>query len=49
LTGYGSEGDRQKALEAGFNVHLTKPANTGELIRAIEICLPGEMHREARA
>ncbi|RYD21638.1 MAG: PAS domain S-box protein, partial [Verrucomicrobiaceae bacterium] len=27
LTGYGSEGDRQKALAAGFDEHLPKPAD----------------------
>ena len=27
LTGYGQAEDRKKALDAGFNVHLTKPAN----------------------
>jgi CheY-like chemotaxis protein len=27
LTGWGSEGDRAKSLEAGFDVHLTKPVD----------------------
>jgi CheY-like chemotaxis protein len=27
LTGYGSQGDRQRADEAGFNEHLVKPAD----------------------
>lgn len=27
LTGYGQEADRQRALESGFNHHVTKPAN----------------------
>ena len=25
LTGYGTEGDRRRSQEAGFNLHLTKP------------------------
>ncbi len=31
LTGYGQPGDRQRAFEAGFNVHLTKPVTTRNL------------------
>jgi signal transduction histidine kinase len=31
LTGYGQEGDRRRALEAGFNCHLTKPVEPQEL------------------
>ena len=31
LTGYGQEEDRRKALEAGFNVHLVKPADINTL------------------
>ncbi|HET7437193.1 MAG TPA: ATP-binding protein [Thermoanaerobaculia bacterium] len=31
LTGYGQAEDRKKALEAGFNVHLTKPADFVDL------------------
>jgi CheY-like chemotaxis protein len=33
LTGYGQEADKQKALAAGFNEHLTKPV-TLERLRA---------------
>jgi PAS domain S-box-containing protein len=32
LTGYGQPADRQRALAAGFDAHLTKPANIDELI-----------------
>ncbi len=35
LTGYGQERDRQKALDAGFDQHLTKPVDVNELQRAI--------------
>jgi CheY-like chemotaxis protein len=35
LTGYGQERDRQKALDAGFDQHLTKPVDVVELQRAI--------------
>jgi signal transduction histidine kinase/CheY-like chemotaxis protein len=36
LTGYGQERDRQSALEAGFDQHLTKPVDVAELQRAME-------------
>jgi two-component system CheB/CheR fusion protein len=31
LTGWGQEGDRKRALEAGFDHHLTKPVDPGAL------------------
>jgi CheY-like chemotaxis protein len=31
ITGYGQEGDRRRAREAGFDRHLTKPIDLGEL------------------
>lgn len=33
LTAYGRPEDRQRAFEAGFDVHLTKPADPDELCR----------------
>jgi signal transduction histidine kinase/ActR/RegA family two-component response regulator len=36
LTGYGLEADTRNALEAGFDIHLVKPVNTGRLLDAIE-------------
>ncbi|ACL66470.1 histidine kinase [Anaeromyxobacter dehalogenans 2CP-1] len=36
LTGYGQPDDRQRALEAGFDVHLTKPVEIEALRRAVE-------------
>ncbi len=35
LSGYGQAEDRQRALEAGFDVHLTKPAGITELERVL--------------
>jgi DNA-binding response OmpR family regulator len=35
LTAYTSAEDRKKSLEAGFNVHLAKPADPGELCQLI--------------
>ncbi|HEY2291497.1 MAG TPA: CheR family methyltransferase [Thermoanaerobaculia bacterium] len=35
LTGYGQEEDRRRALEAGFDAHLTKPADIEELKRML--------------
>jgi CheY-like chemotaxis protein len=35
LTGYGQEHDRAQAREAGFDHHLTKPADTQQLVAAL--------------
>jgi signal transduction histidine kinase/ActR/RegA family two-component response regulator len=35
LTGYGQAEDRRKAIEAGFNVHLTKPADIADVQNVI--------------
>jgi CheY-like chemotaxis protein len=35
LTGYGQEGDLRAALGAGFDAHLVKPADIGELTRLL--------------
>jgi CheY-like chemotaxis protein len=35
LTGYGQEGDRQRALKAGFHLHLVKPVDAEMLLSAI--------------
>jgi CheY-like chemotaxis protein len=35
LTGYGQEEDRRRSLEAGFDVHLTKPAEPEVLQKLI--------------
>jgi CheY-like chemotaxis protein len=35
VTGYGQSEDRRRALEAGFDVHLTKPVESDRLEEAI--------------
>ncbi len=35
LTGYGQEADRLRALESGFDVHMTKPADIARLLTEI--------------
>jgi signal transduction histidine kinase len=41
LTGYGMPADRQRGREAGFDHHLLKPADPGELRALIEAWSPG--------
>jgi signal transduction histidine kinase/CheY-like chemotaxis protein len=36
LTGYGQEADRREALEAGFDLHLTKPITLADLNQALD-------------
>jgi CheY-like chemotaxis protein len=36
VTGYGQDGDRERALEAGFDVHLVKPVDLDHLRAVIE-------------
>jgi CheY-like chemotaxis protein len=35
LTGWGQEQDKDRALESGFDAHLTKPADPGVLARLL--------------
>jgi len=35
-TGWGQQEDRQRTADAGFDMHLTKPISSGELLRAIK-------------
>lgn len=35
LTAYASAADRDQALEAGFDIHLAKPASPGDLTQAV--------------
>lgn len=36
VTGWAGEGNRQRAMEAGFDHHLTKPVQTAELLSIIQ-------------
>lgn len=36
LSGYAQEEDRRRSLGAGFDAHLVKPIDPGELVRAVE-------------
>ena len=35
LTGYGQEEDKQRALQAGFDIHLVKPVDPQRLTAAL--------------
>jgi len=39
LTGYGQDSDRQRALDAGFNIHMVKPLNLELLEKTISTLL----------
>jgi signal transduction histidine kinase/ActR/RegA family two-component response regulator len=39
LTGYGQEADKARARASGFDLHFTKPADPGELVRAVDECV----------
>ena len=36
FTGYGQDEDRRRVREAGFDFHLVKPVEVGELTRVID-------------
>ncbi len=40
LSGYGQQEDKDKALQAGFTSHITKPAGAAELRLALTALLP---------
>lgn len=42
VTGFGQQADRQKALDAGFNAHLVKPIDLGELTRMLRTIRDGD-------
>jgi len=42
LTGYGQRGDRDRAREAGFDHHLTKPAEPDDLLALIATWRSGQ-------
>jgi DNA-binding response OmpR family regulator len=35
MSGYGSDADRKRATEAGFDAHIVKPAHIDEILRAL--------------
>jgi CheY-like chemotaxis protein len=35
VSGYGQDGDRQRCLEAGFDLHLTKPVQPDDFLRTL--------------
>ncbi len=37
MTGYGRQEDKERALEAGFNGHLTKPVDPETLLRQLDL------------
>jgi len=39
LTGYGQEADKARARASGFDLHFTKPADPGQLVRAVDECV----------
>ncbi len=47
VTGYGDETHLDRAAEAGFDLHFTKPADPSEVIDQIDWCL-GRLERLAR-
>jgi CheY-like chemotaxis protein len=40
LTGWGQENDRRNTREAGFDAHLVKPVDYGDLIQLLAALLP---------
>jgi two-component system, sensor histidine kinase len=42
LTGYGSDADRRRALEAGFDEHSVKPVDIDALLATLDRLLAGE-------
>src|SRR3954462_3096035 len=49
LTAFAREEDRQEALEAGFQLHLSKPIDAGSLIAAVATLAPSNIAPPARS
>jgi signal transduction histidine kinase/ActR/RegA family two-component response regulator len=49
LTGYGQPEDRERAYEAGFDLHIVKPVDREQLTQAINDPVPPRVHRAAAA
>jgi len=48
LTGWGQDEDRRKTIAAGFDWHITKPANPDQ-IKTLIVCSRGELQAARRA
>ncbi len=46
LTGWGTEQDRQRAREAGFDHHLTKPAEFDAVKRMLDLAIEARLERD---
>ena len=46
LTGFGMEADMKDCLDAGFNVHITKPMNLQRLNKVIQEIAAGKKVQE---
>ena len=40
LTGWGQEHDRRNTREAGFDAHLVKPVDYGDLLQLLSALMP---------
>jgi CheY-like chemotaxis protein len=45
LTGYASQKDRERALAVGYRIHMAKPFEPSEIVRAAEQLLPDRTNR----
>ena len=48
LTGWGQEEDQRRAREAGFDHHLTKPADADQIVAAFDGVQPPDVTAEVR-
>ncbi|MFT3922125.1 MAG: ATP-binding protein [Myxococcales bacterium] len=48
VTGWGSEDDRRRAFQAGFDDHMTKPVESSQLITTLTKLLAGDSGRSQR-
>ncbi len=44
LSGYGRQVDKVRALQNGFNAHLSKPATVAHICQSIAQLVPGRSH-----
>lgn len=48
MTGYGQRSDRESSREAGFDLHVVKPASIEDIHRALRECPPRSQHADCR-